>query len=194
MRNFILVLFSLMLITIKVMSTNPVKSKIDTISKSSSFLDYEKQYDLRLINLQMDIHGFLWYGPQIFFDLQFVNMIAFGPYVHWLYAGLVSNSFSGTSSLTDYSIGVQAKFLAPLNSGENRPYIEVGIEKAFLDNEMNDFQIDKVSAYHINIGIRKMTQSQFNISFACGILRYYSIAEKGVAPMFHVILGWQLGK
>ncbi|MDY6801071.1 MAG: hypothetical protein SVU94_07580 [Bacteroidota bacterium] len=82
------------------------------------------EYDLSLMNLQVDVLGIIFFGPQLTLDFQFANMIAIGPYFRWhyvgvFYQGVVTEWFSDetSTSVASYSIGGQAKFLIPTGSG-----------------------------------------------------------------------------
>ena len=138
-------LFGLLLMFIFVLQSfaiEPVNSSHTKLSStlieqnSISISPPASEYDLSIMNLQIDLLGILFFGPQVTLDFQFADMIAVGPYVRWHYAGvvyqgIVTDWFSAetTTSLASYSVGGQAKFLIPVGNGQHRPYIELGLEK-----------------------------------------------------------------
>lgn len=153
------------------------------ISENSLSTPPSTEYDLSLMNLQVDVLGIIFFGPQITLDFQFANMIAVGPYVRWHYAGvfyqgIVTDWFSAetTTSLASYSIGGQAKFLIPIGSGQHRPYIEVGFEKSFGSDWYDPggnwgkriYEYES-NVLHFNAGYRLLTDGSFNLSAAVGI-------------------------
>lgn len=60
-----------------------------SLSNNKLFNSYDTEYDLALMNLQVDIMDFLMFGSQVTLDFQFVNMIAVGSYIRWNYVGLI---------------------------------------------------------------------------------------------------------
>jgi hypothetical protein len=154
-------------------------STVEDYSLNSESTDY----DLALMNLQVDPLGFLFFGPQITLDFQFANMIAVGPYFRYHYAGLiyqgvVTDWFSDvtTTSPASYSFGFQAKFLIPVGSGQHRPYVEVGYEKSKGSDSWDPggtwgkrIYEYKSNVIHFNAGYRLLTNSSFNLSAAVGV-------------------------
>ena len=180
------------------------------------------EYDLSIMNLQIDLLGILFFGPQVTLDFQFADMVAVGPYVRWHYAGvvyqgIVTDWFSAetTTSLASYSIGGQAKFLIPVGNGQHRPYIELGLEKSF-GSDYKDFGDKYIYEYETNIfhfgaGYRMFTEGSFNLSASIAVgfakdtksIGYYESGEdytdyyhleSRVIPIIQLMIGWQLGK
>jgi len=193
--------------------------------KTKYALTTNSEFDLALMNLQVDFLGIVFFGPQVTFDFQFANMFAVGPYVRWHYAGvfyqgMVTDWFSdgSSASLASYSLGVQAKVLIPVGTGQHRPYFELGYEKSRGSDSYDPggtygdhiYEYES-NVFHFNVGYRLLTESSFNLSAALGIgisketknIDYYEIDEGGVdyntletrvLPMVQLIMGWQLGK
>lgn len=172
------------------------------INESSLSMTNATDYDLSIMNLQVDALGILFYGPQLALDFQFANMIAVGPFFRWHYAGviyqgIVTNWFSNevTTSPASYSIGGQAKFLIPIGSGQHRPYFEIGFEKSFGSDSYDPggtwgrhiYEYES-NIFHINAGYRLLTAGRFNLSTAVGIgflkktknIGYYEYGDSGV--------------
>jgi hypothetical protein len=113
------------------------EEKVDPITFSQlNNLPSESDYDLSLMNLQVDAMGFLMFGPQIALDFQFANMIAIGPFFRWNFAGLIYQGVitdwfyeETVVSPASYGIGLQAKVLIPIGSGMHRPYAGVSYER-----------------------------------------------------------------
>ncbi|MFO7827452.1 MAG: hypothetical protein R6V23_02415 [Bacteroidales bacterium] len=192
------------------------------INESSLSTAPSTEYDLSIMNLQVDLLGIIFFGPQITLDFQFANMIAVGPYVRWHYAGvvyqgIVTDWFSAetTTSLASYSVGGQAKFLIPIGSGQHRPYIVTGFEKSF-GSDWEDFGDKYIYEYETNIfhfgaGYRMLTGGSFNLSASIAVgfaqdtksIGYYEYGEdytdsyhleSRVIPIIQLMLGWQLGR
>jgi len=211
----------------KSITTNPLMLNYGNIENSyaKSALSNDTEFDLALMNLQVDFLGIVFFGPQVTLDFQFANMIAVGPYVRWhyagvLYQGMVTDWFSdgSSASLASYSLGIQAKVLIPVGTGQHRPYFELGYEKSRGSDSYDpggtygDHVYEYESnVFHFNVGYRLLTESSFNLSAALGIgisketknIDYYEIDEGGidynaletrVLPMVQLIMGWQLGK
>jgi len=211
----------------KSITTNPLMLNYGNIENSyaKSALSNDTEFDLALMNLQVDFLGIVFFGPQVTLDFQFANMLAVGPYVRWhyagvLYQGMVTDWFSdgSSASLASYALGVQAKILIPVGSGQHRPYFELGYEKSRGSDSYDpggtygDHVYEYESnVFHFNVGYRLLTESSFNLSAALGIgisketknIDYYEIDEGGidynaletrVLPMVQLIMGWQLGK
>ncbi|NOQ26806.1 MAG: hypothetical protein GQ564_15710 [Bacteroidales bacterium] len=173
-----------------------------SLSNSKSFNSYDTEYDLALMNLQLDVMGFLMFGPQVSLDFQFANMIAVGPYIRWNYAGLLYQGVitdwfyeSTLVSPASYGIGVQAKALIPIGSGMNRPYFGVSYER-FKGEESYDpggtegkhIWEYKSNIILVNMGYRMITSSSFNLSLGLSLgvssetenLDYYEFDESNV--------------
>jgi len=211
----------------KSITTNPLMLNYGNIENSyaKSALSNDTEFDLALMNLQVDFLGIVFFGPQVTLDFQFANMLAVGPYVRWhyagvLYQGMVTDWFSdgSSASLASYSLGIQAKVLIPVGTGQHRPYFELGYEKSRGSDSYDpggtygDHVYEYESnVFHFNVGYRLLTESSFNLSAALGIgisketknIDYYEIDEGGidynaletrVLPMVQLIMGWQLGK
>lgn len=190
----------------------------------NSLLLSDTDYNLKLMNLQVDALGIVFFGLQIALDFQFANIVAIGPYMRWHYAGLlyqgvVTDWFSDqtTTSLASYSLGVQAKVLIPVGSGQHRPYVGFGFERSNGSDSWDPggtwgrrIYEYKSNVFSINLGYRLLTNSAFNLSAGIGIgiskdvenIGYYEFSEDEtdyynletrVLPMVQVILGWQLG-
>lgn len=153
------------------------------LSDNYSFNSFDTEYDLALINLQVDVLGIVFFGPQISLDFQFANMIAVGPYVRWHYAGvfyqgIVTDWFTDgtTTSLASYSVGAQAKFLFPIGSGQHRPFVGIGFEKSKGSDSWDPggtfgkriYEYES-NVLHIDLGYRLTTTGSFNLSAGIGI-------------------------
>jgi len=97
-------------------------------------------YQLSPVNLQLDVLGVLFYGPQIVVDFQFLDMIAVGPSFRWMYAGLlfqalITDWFDSDEKIapSTLSFGGQAKIFLPLGTERNRPFITAGYERIFIN-------------------------------------------------------------
>lgn len=144
----------------------------------------DSDYRLKLMNLQVDPLGVIFYGPQVAFDFQFANLIAVGPYVRWHYAGvfyraIVTDWFSESSNVEagSFSYGGQIKFLIPAGSGQHRPFISLTAEKSqgeeiFIsetnsgDDEIYSFE---QFIFTFNGGYRYTAPSGFNLSASLGM-------------------------
>lgn len=207
MRKLITVIFALLLLSTNNYATNLLDD--ESKSENNLFSEYSLQntttlegseYDLAIMNLQVDVIGFLFFGPQITLDFQFANLIAIGPYFRYHYAGLiyqgvVTDWFSDetTTSLASYSFGAQAKFLIPVGSGQHRPYLELGYEKSIGSDSWDPggtwgkriYEYES-NVFHFNFGYRLLTSSSFNLSAAIGIgiskdtknIGYYEFGEE----------------
>lgn len=151
---------------------------------NKSFSDNESDYRLKLMNLQVDALGLVFFGPQVSLDFQFANMIAVGPYVRWHYAGVlyravVTDWFSENSNVEagSYSYGAQLKFLIPVGSGQHRPFIGLTAEKSqgeevFVSEENSED--DRINSFEqnifgFNVGYRYTSPSAFNLSVGLGV-------------------------
>lgn len=196
----------------------------DYLYENNLNLSSDSDYDLSLMNLQVDVLGFLFFGPEISLDFQFANMIAVGPYVRWNYAGLIYQGVitdwfyeETVVSPASYGIGVQAKILIPVGSGMHRPYAGFSYER-FKGKESYDpggYDGDHIWEYKANvmllrIGYRMISESSFNLSIGLELgasvetenIDYYEFGE-GVDhnPTYtrfigalQIGLGWQLGR
>ena len=133
---------------------------------------------LKLMNIQFDPLGFIFFGPQLNVDVQIADILAIGPYVRWEYAGLLYQAFitdwftdEGGPTAGSYGIGVNGKILPPIGSGKHRPYIELGYEK-FKGKESYDpggtlgkhYYEYKANVFHFGAGYRMITEESFNLS------------------------------
>lgn len=164
-------------------NSSTLKLNSTLFNENSLSLSPTTDYDLSIMNLQFDVLGIIFFGPQITLDFQFANMIAVGPYFRWHYAGVfyqgvVTEWFSDetTTSAASYSIGGQVKFLIPIGSGQHRPYVEIGIEKSFgsdwydSDGGYGKYIYEYESnVFHFNAGYRLLTEGSFNLSAAIGV-------------------------
>jgi len=187
MKNQLLLLLAIMLVQpfYLISSDNIMDDKGN--ESSLLFENYltpsEDDYSLSLINLQVDVMGLFFFGPQVALDFQFADMIAVGPYMRWHYAGLiyqgvVTDWFSDetTTSLASYSIGAQAKVFIPIGTGQHRPYFGLGFEKSFgsdsydpggtLGDRIYEYESN---VFHIDLGYRLLTNSSFNMSVGIAI-------------------------
>jgi len=224
-------LFGLLLMFIFVLQSfaiEPVNSSHTKLSStlieqnSISISPPASEYDLSIMNLQIDLLGILFFGPQVTLDFQFADMVAVGPYVRWHYAGvvyqgIVTDWFSAetTTSLASYSIGGQAKFLIPVGNGQHRPYIELGLEKSFGSDyeDSGDKYIYEyeTNIFHFGAGYRMLTEGSINLSASIAVgfakdtksIGYYESGEdytdyyhleSRVIPIIQLMIGWQLGK
>ena len=203
-------------------SENNESNNIQTIRNSLS--SSNSDYDLKSMNLQIDVLGIVFFGPQLALDFQFANIIAIGPYMRWhyagvLYQGVVTDWFSDqtTTSLASYSLGMQAKVLIPVGSGQHRPYVGFGFERSNGSDSYDPggtwgryIYEYKSNVFTINLGYRLLTNSSFNLSAGIGIgvsqdiesIGYYEFGEDDtdhynletrILPMVQLALGWQLG-
>lgn len=164
-------------------ASDPILNQDETTNLPLNNVPIDSDYALSLVNLQVDVMGILFFGPQITVDFQFADMIAVGPYFRWHYAGvvyqgIVTEWFSAgtTTSLASYSFGAQAKYLFPMGSGQHRPYLELGFEKSIGSDSWDPggtwgrrIYEYEVNIFHFNFGYRLMTSSGFNLSAALGI-------------------------
>lgn len=155
----------------------------DDLNKVSISND-ESDYRLKLLNVQVDALGLVFFGPQLSVDFQFGNLVAVGPYVRWHYAGImyravVTDWFSENSSVEpgSYSYGAQVKFLIPTGNGQHRPFIGLTGEKSqgeeVFDSEDNSDN-DRINSFEQNIfsfnfGYRYTSSGAFNLSVSLGI-------------------------
>lgn len=173
-----------------------------SLSNSKSFNSYDTEYDLSLMNLQLDVMGFLMFGPQVSLDFQFANMIAVGPFVRWNFAGLIYQGaitdwfFEETVvSPASYGIGVQAKALIPIGSGMHRPYVGFSYERFNGEESYDPGGTDgkhiweyKANVILVNMGYRLITDSSFNLSVGLSLgvsaetenIDYYEFDENNV--------------
>jgi len=151
---------------------------------NASSIGEESDYRLKLMNLQVDALGLVFFGPQVSLDFQFANLLAVGPYVRWHYAGVlyqaVVTDWFSESSVVDagsFSYGAQFKFLIPTGSGQHRPFIGLTAEKSqgeeiFVaeessgDDRINTFE---QNIFGFNVGYRYTSPSAFNLSVGLGI-------------------------
>ena len=200
------------------LSTNYLNTENNFMNSAST------DYELALMNLQVDILGVLFFGPQISLDFQFDNMIAVGPYLRWnyagvLYQGVVTDWFSdgSTASPASYGIGVQAKVLFPIGSGQHRPYAGFGYER-FRGKDTYDSGDErgehiweyKSNIFHFDFGYRMLTDSGFNLSVGLSLgvsnetenIDYYELElalidyntlSARFIGMLQLGLGWQIG-
>ena len=158
----------------EITSKNEEKNTKETLSLSPS----ESNVRLKLINIQVDPLGFLFFGPQAGVDIQVANFFAIGPYVRWNYAGLLYQA-SITDWFTDnpyispgsYGVGISAKIIPPTGSGKHRPYVDLGFERfkgeeswstgGTLGDHIYQY---KANIFHIGAGYRLVTEGSFNLS------------------------------
>ena len=167
-----------MLLFLSVFASDPENHQINSHQLSSS------DVNLKLVNIQVDPLGFIFFGPQLSVDFQFADMIAIGPYARWNYAGviyqgIVTEWFSNETSpsVASYGIGFGAKFIPPIGSGKHRPYVDVGFEK-FKGKDSYDpggsfgrhYYEYKANVFHIGAGYRMITEGSFNLSIGITML------------------------
>jgi len=171
-------------------------------SLSNYSLTNDSDYNLAIMNLQVDVMGFLMFGPQVSLDFQFANIIAVGPFIRWNYAGLIYQGVitdwfyeETVVSPASYGIGIQAKALIPVGSGMHRPYFGLSFER-FNGKESYDpggSMGDHIWEYKSNVilislGYRLITDSSFNFSVGLSLgpsietenIDYYEFDEGGV--------------
>lgn len=168
------------------MATEPNKSIHieDAPFELTAYPTTSADVNLKLMNLQFDPLGFIFWGPQLNLDFQIADVIAVGPYVRWNYAGviyqgIVTDWFSSetTVSAASYGIGISGKVLPPIGSGKHRPYIDVGFEK-FKGKDSYDpdglfgrhYYEYKANVFHVGAGYRMITEGSFNLSIGILIL------------------------
>lgn len=163
----------------KIGNTNLMMSKPSlSTSNSNFFRNSDSEYNLSLMNLQVDVAGFLFFGPQVALDFQFANIVAVGPFVRWNYAGLIYQGVitdwfyeETVISPASYGIGIQARALIPIGNGMHRPYAGVSFER-FNGKESYDPGGEagdhiweyKANVILFNVGYRMITNSSFNLS------------------------------
>ncbi|HAN18299.1 MAG: hypothetical protein A2X13_04635 [Bacteroidetes bacterium GWC2_33_15] len=133
---------------------------------------------LKLINLQIDVLGIVFFGPQVSLDFQVANFISVGPYFRWNYGGLMyqattSEWFSESPDISpaSYGYGFSAKVLPPIGSGRHRPYIDLGFERFsgkeswYSDSYSGDHYYEyKANIFHFGAGYRMVSDGAFNLS------------------------------
>ncbi len=191
MRKLIVVFLTLFLFSFSNYASDVIKdlNKDENLLLSNySLSDYNKslistEYDLSLMNLQVEVMGLLFFGPQVSLDFQFANMVAVGPYVRWNYAGvmyqgIVTDWFTdgSTASPASYGIGVQAKILIPIGSGRHRPYAGFSYERFRGEDSYDPGGTDgkhiweyKSNIMLVNLGYRMLTESSFNLSIGLSL-------------------------
>ena len=185
MKKFFTLILAIVVLSLNSFADDPLLSlsENDELNLSTFNVPSDSEYELSIMNLQVDVMGIIFFGPQITLDFQFADMIAVGPYFRWHYAGVlyqavVTDWFSDetTTSLASYSLGAQAKFLIPVGSGQHRPYLEVGYEKSKGSDSWDPggtwgkriYEYES-NVFHFNFGYRLLTQSSFNLSAALGV-------------------------
>jgi hypothetical protein len=163
-----------------VLATEPNKSFLlaDSPLELDSYSTTSSDVNLKLMNLQFDPLGLIFFGPQLNLDFQIADVIAVGPYFRWNYAGIlyhavITDWFSedGGPTIGSYGIGIAGKVLPPIGSGRHRPYIEIGYEK-FKGKEAYDpggtygkhYYEYKANVFHFGAGYRMITDESFNLS------------------------------
>ena len=174
----LIILLVLVFVFTTISANEPETKSILIESNSNLYQSSDSDVRLKLVNIQFDPLGFIFFGPQIGMDFQFANMIAVGPYVRWNYAGLlyqgeITEWFSNetTASVASYGVGIGAKIIPPIGSGRHRPYFDIGIEK-FKGKESYDpggtygrhYYEYKADIFHFGAGYRMLTESSFNMS------------------------------
>lgn len=171
----------------KTTTTNQTFLKSDNLFLKASDINYglnakSDECKLAILNLQVDVLGVLFFGPQVSLDLQIGNFIAFGPDFTWHYAGFLFQGFmteffsDGTTiGMGTYGIGGHMKFLIPAGSGFNRPYVGFGYEKFIGEETYEDESLGtKFSEYrsnvlHFDLGYKRLTEGSFNFSVGLSI-------------------------
>ncbi len=174
-------LFALHLTSLAIEPNKPLFSEESPL-ELNSYSTSSSDVNLKLMNLQFDPLGFLFFGPQLGIDFQIADIIAIGPYARWNYAGviyqgIVTDWFSNetTVSAASYGIGISGKVIPPIGSGKHRPYVDVGFEK-FHGKDSYDpdgsfgrhYYEYKANIFHVGAGYRMITEGSFNLSI--GIL------------------------
>lgn len=228
MKKQITLLFALLLIIpLNIFASDGLqinkKGKTILLSPKYSINPSESEYDLSLMNFQVDVLGIIFFGPQVSLDFQFADLIAVGPSFRWSYAGLFSQAmitdwwYEGRQTALDsYSFGAQAKILIPIGAGHHRPYVGIGIERyrnaKIIPSEDNRGKYtfeSKGNNYILNLGYRFIRDNGFNISFGVGIgitveselNTYYENGEEGdvydldtkMLGMLNLNFGWPIG-
>ncbi len=143
-----------------------------------NFSAMQSDYELGIMNIQLDAMGFLFVGPQFALDFQFANTIAVGPYFRWhfaglVYQGIVTEWFSAetTTSLASYSFGAQARGFIPIGSGQHRPFFGFGFERSIGADSWDPggtwgerIYEYKTNVFHVSLGYRLLTESSFNLT------------------------------
>lgn len=200
MRNFIIIKFLLLAVLVSiffsVMAENDPadmkkdQSKIESnfnspnLNENFSTLELEPSDEVRLafMNIQIDVLGVLFFGPQVSLDFQIANFLAIGPDFTWHYAGFLYQGFmteffsDGTAlGLGTYGIGGHMKFLIPTGSGRNRPYVGFGYEKFYGEETYDDWDLGmKYSNYesnvlHVDLGFKHLTEGSFSFSIGLSL-------------------------
>jgi len=175
----LIVMLVLALIITTTHAKEPEKTtSLSELSNATFYQSSGSDVNLKLVNIQFDPLGFLFFGPQLGVDFQFADMVAIGPYFRWNYAGLiyqgiVTDWFSSTTttSIGSYGIGFGAKVIPPLGSGKHRPYVDIGFEKSKGKDSYDPGGSDgrhyfeyKANVFHIGAGYRLVTEGSFNLS------------------------------
>ncbi|MFC2104603.1 hypothetical protein ACFLS4_04545 [Bacteroidota bacterium] len=190
MRKFVPIILVLALLSIDTYATDPSENNFELSNYSLTLSDYNRhlnsfdtEYDLALMNLQVDVMGFFLFGPQISYDFQFANMIAVGPFIRWNYAGVVYQgiitdwfSDESTASPASFGIGIQAKVLFPVGSGMHRPYVGLSYERFRGEDSYDSGGTDgkhiweyKSNVMLVSFGYRMITDSSFNLSIGVSL-------------------------
>ncbi|OFX84278.1 MAG: hypothetical protein A2W99_00730 [Bacteroidetes bacterium GWF2_33_16] len=193
-------------------------------STNLTLLPQSDDVRLALMNIQIDVLGVLFFGPQVSLDFQIANFLAIGPDFSWHYAGFLYQGFmteffsDGTTlGIGTYGIGGHMKFLIPVGSGSNRPYVGFGYEKFYGEETYDDWDLGmkysdyKSNVLHFDLGYKRLTEGSFNFSIGLSIavskvaesryyyesdpneINYYEPGETMVFPLLQMALGWQIG-
>ena len=202
MKKILTIILAMVLLSLNSFADDPILSlsDYDELNLSTFNVPSDSEYELSLMNLQVDVLGLVFFGPQVTLDFQFADMVAVGPYFRWMFGGvlyhaIITDWFSNesTASAASFGIGVQGKFLFPIGSGQHRPYLELGYEKSFGSDSWDPggtwgrrIHEYKSNVFHFNFGYRLLTESSFNLSAAIGIgisketehIGYYEFGEE----------------
>lgn len=224
-----LLLVSFLVIPYCISASDGVLNNKDNSEKTTLLLpEYSmgssnSEYELPLMNFQLDVLGIVFFGPQVNLDFQFADLIAVGPSFRWSYAGVFAQAMNTDwwyegrkTELNSYSFGIQAKVIIPIGAGRHRPYIGVGMER-YRDGRINNGEDErgdltfesKGNNYILSLGYRVIKESGFNYSIGIGIgiknetelNTYYDNGDAGATydldtkmlGMLNLTFGWPIG-
>jgi hypothetical protein len=160
------------------------KSNSPILNENFSTLELTPSDEVRLafMNIQIDVLGVLFFGPQVSLDFQIANFLAIGPDFTWHYAGFLYQGFmteffsDGTTlGLGTYGIGGHMRFLIPAGSGRNRPYVGFGYEKFYGEETYDDWDLGmkysnyKSNVLHVDLGFKHLTEGSFSFSIGLSL-------------------------
>ncbi len=157
---------------------NSLNKPTEYSPEMSAFRPSDDKSTLKLINLQIDVLGLVFFGPQVSLDFQIANFFSVGPYFRWNYGGVLyqaatSEWFSESPNISpaSFGYGFSAKIIPPIGSGRHRPYIDLGMERfsgkeswssdGYLGDHIYEY---KANIFHFGAGYRMVSDKAFNLS------------------------------